>query len=81
MNGSAVTLSGQSFTAEDFYTEIVSLEKTLAKLKEKLLKMMPVKYGSDAWWEKSDKKSFEEYEQGKYKSFQNVKVLMRELNS
>lgn len=38
MNGNSVVLSGQSLTAEDFYSEIISLEKTLARLKEKFLK-------------------------------------------
>lgn len=75
MNGDSVVLSGQGLTAEDFYSEIISLEKALARLKEKFLKIMPVKYGSDAWWEQEAEKSRQDYKNGDYIETQNKKEL------
>ncbi|MDP2860611.1 MAG: hypothetical protein Q8N98_02750 [bacterium] len=95
-----------ALTAEDLFGEILVLEKTLARLKEKILSVLPVrtlrakspeplcqkvrnpvpkapsshsfrpdkaglsgtgaKYGSDAWWERSDKEAIKQIENGEY---------------
>ncbi|MBI3559009.1 hypothetical protein HY085_01305 [Candidatus Gottesmanbacteria bacterium] len=81
MNGSSTVLSGQTFAAEDFYSEILSLEKALARLKEKFLKMMPAKYGSDAWWERMDKQAEEGILAGKGKKFDTYEEAVNYLHS
>jgi len=61
--------------------DLETLAKAARSVKEKLLKVFPVKYGSDLWWEKETAKSLKEYEDGKYKSFTSVENLIKDLNS
>lgn len=68
-----------TLTAEDLYSEIEILQKALDGLKAKILKSMPVKYGSDAWWERETKKGLEELKQGKGKTFKSVNELEKYL--
>ncbi len=64
-----------SLAADDFYLEIISLEKALARLKEKFLKLMPVKYGSDTWWDKMDREALAQINNGEYTHVKDKKGL------
>lgn len=51
--------------------ELETLSEAVKNVREKLLKMIPAKVGSDLWWEKSDKKGSEDYQRGKYITLKN----------
>lgn len=74
-------MNGKTITAGDILGEVLTLERTIVSLKTKLLNMMPPKYGSDAWWEESDKKALENIKAGKGKKFDTYKEAVRYLNS
>lgn len=61
--------------------ELHTLSRAAKNVREKLLKVFPVKYGSDIWWEKETKESLSEYERGEYKSLSNIDELMKDLDS
>lgn len=68
-------------TIQKFMTEISSLEKRLAKLKAEVAKFLPVKYGSDAWWEREEKKADEDIKAGRvYGPFSDINNLLKELH-
>jgi hypothetical protein len=81
MNGSSAVTFGQSLAAEDFYSEILVLEKALARLKEKFLKAAPAKYGSDAWWEKMDQRAEESILAGRGRKFDTYKEAIDYLHA
>ncbi len=60
--------------------ELATLSQAAKNVREKLLKIVPVKYGSDLWWEKSDKEAIEEIKAGKGISFNNIKELKEYLD-
>ena len=70
-----------ALTAEDLFGEILVLEKTLARLKEKILSVLPAKYGSDAWWERSMREGIESIEAGRGKKFETYEEAIKYLNS
>ena len=59
--------------------ELAVLSEAAKNVREKLLKIITVKYGSDLWWEKSDKEAMEEIKAGKGISFSNIKELKQYL--
>ena len=77
--GSLEGKQNSALTAEDLFGEILVLEKTLARLKEKILSVLPAKYGSDAWWERSDKEAIKSIEQGRGVKFDNLKEAIKYL--
>lgn len=60
--------------------ELDSLSKAVQSLKEKVLKLMPAKYGSDLWWEKSNEEAIEQIRNGKGVVIKNQEELKRFFN-
>lgn len=56
-----------------------ALKRDVKVVKEKLEEAPP--YGSDEWWEWSMKKSEEDYQTGRYKTFKTVENLQKHLDS
>lgn len=56
-----------------------ALKVEIKELKSKTQKEPP--YGSDEWWEWSDKKAMEDIKAGRYKTFKSVKELTKHLDS
>lgn len=56
------------------------LARDMEVIKERLLQEEP-EYGSDAWWEWSDKKALEDIRAGKYTEISTVKELQIHLDS
>ena len=75
------TKSLDESTMVSLLSELATLSQAAKNVREKLLKIVPVKYGSDLWWEKEEKKGLQEYKEGKFKTFASVKDLMKDLNS
>ena len=73
MNGQSATIS------DDLWREIMVLQKAVEKLKEKVLAAMPMKYGSEAWWEKNNKEALEQIERGEFIEVHNNKELKKYL--
>ncbi len=60
--------------------ELDSLAKTVKSVRDKLLKVFPSKYGSDLWWEKSDKEAIEGIKAGRGKKFNTYEQAVKYLN-
>lgn len=65
---------------------IISLLKDLEMLsvaakrvREKLLKVFPAKYGSDLWWEKSDKEAIVSIKESRGKKFKTYEEAVKYL--
>ncbi len=74
MNGNTVTLSGvrsKTLTADNLLGEVDLLYKALDQLRAKIINSLPARYGSDAWWEKTERKSREDYAAGRYITLKN----------
>lgn len=56
------------------------LKKEVARLSEKVDRGEPA-YGSDAWWEWSDKKAMEDVKAGKVMKFKSAEEAIEWLNS
>lgn len=76
---STITINKKA--AESILEELDNLQKSLVSLRKKVLKLLPSKYGSDAWWEKEIKEGLEEVKQGKYTAYENVHSLIRDLHN
>lgn len=74
-------MNGQTLTADKLVSQIDTIQRALDELKSQINSLVPPKYGSDAWWEESDRKALEDIKAGRYKSFKNVKALMKELKN
>lgn len=74
-------MNGQTITADKLVSQINTIQAALDELKDQVVSLLPPRYGSDAWWEESDRKAMEQIKQGKYKSFKTVSELIRDLNS
>ncbi len=70
-------MNGHAVTTQDFYAEILELHKALDRLKAKVLRTMPVTYGSDTWWEQGEKKVDDELQKGKAKTFTSGNEFLR----
>lgn len=78
--GMSQTVTIDTVTAKKLVENLENLES----LKTKILDLLPLSFlsrGSSLWWEKADKEGLSDYKSGKYKSFANVKTLIKELNS
>jgi len=64
-------------TAELLFTKVQRMEKALAQIKSKILQLLPAKYGSDLWWEKSDEEAIEQIGLGKGTVINNKEELKR----
>lgn len=72
-------MNGQTITAQDLLSEISLMESSLSVLKKKILSLLPLKYGSDAWWEKMDQEGLEQIKKGQLTKFQTTKELKKYL--
>jgi len=72
-------MNGQTISLEELYKELTVLETILQSLKTRVLSSLPSKYGSDAWWEESDKKGLEQIKRGEVVEFKTTKELKKHL--
>jgi len=80
--GKSISITAVDFeNAEVLYAQVLKMRKALDKLQEKLLKLLPVSYGSGLWWEKSDKEAIEAIGKGKGKEFEDADKAIKWLNS
>ena len=78
-NKSTVTIDAK--TAETILREIEAMRKSLEALRKKILKLFPAKYGSDAWWEKSEHEADEDIKKGRvFGPFKNADELLKTLH-
>lgn len=61
--------------------DLEALSQAAKNVREKLLKIFPAKYGSDLWWEKSDKEALESIKQGRGKKFETYEEAVKYLES
>ncbi|MBI2036095.1 hypothetical protein HYT17_00445 [Candidatus Microgenomates bacterium] len=78
-NRSTVTIDSK--TAESIFSEITVLEQKLEALKEKVLRFLPTKYGSDLWWKKEIDEAEELFKKGKGIKFNSAKEATAWLNT
>lgn len=65
---------------EEILSRLDQLTKEVHAIKVKLFESEPP-YGSDAWWEWSDKKAIEDIKKGRVTTVRNKKELQQFLNS
>ena len=64
-------------TMVSLLNELAILSQAAKNVREKLLKIVPVKYGSGLWWEKSDKEAIEQIKRGNYTTVKNEEELKK----
>lgn len=74
------TITVSPKTIEQIITRLDNLTKEVKAIRTKLFEEEPP-YGSDAWWEWSDKKALKEIKEGKYTKINNKKELQQFLDS
>lgn len=78
-NSQAKTIDIKTF--ETLYRDIEVMEKALESLRKRVIDLLPAEYGSDLWWEKSDRKAMKEIASGKGREFNSVEEVVRYLES
>lgn len=78
-NRSTVTIDSE--TAENILKDVESMRKSLEALRKRVIKLLPQRYGSDAWWEKEIEEGVKEVKQGKYTIYKNVHDLINDLHA
>lgn len=68
-------MNGQTLTVDKLVLQVDVIQNALDQLKRQILSLMPLKYGSDEWWEESDRKALEDIKAGKGKTFETIKDL------
>lgn len=68
-------------TFETLYRDIEVMERALESLRKRVIDLLPAEYGSDLWWEKSDRRAMKEIAAGKGREFSSVKEVIRYLES
>jgi len=61
--------------------DLEALSRAAKAVREKLLKVLPVKYGSDLWWEKEIEEGIASIKAGKGKKFETYEEAVKYLNS
>ncbi len=74
------TVSIDAKTLQYVVNQLDKLTKDMTELKEKILGQEP-EYGSEEWWEWSDKKGLEDIRNGNVISFNSVKEMQKHLDS
>ncbi len=74
------TTSVSSKAIEEILARLDNLTKEVRVMRSKLFDKEP-SYGSDEWWEWSDKKAMEDIKRGRYTEIKNKKELKTFLNS
>lgn len=75
------TVTKFSSFAEELLAEVILMEKMLEKLRRKILLVLPEKYGSEAWWKKSDDEAIESIKAGRGKKFETYEEAVKYLHS
>lgn len=68
------TVTVPAKTIDEIFSRLDELTKTVKKISARLLNEEPA-YGSDEWWEWSDKKALDEIKAGKGTKIRNKKEL------
>ncbi|OGH37685.1 MAG: hypothetical protein A3B44_00245 [Candidatus Levybacteria bacterium RIFCSPLOWO2_01_FULL_38_21] len=68
------TITVSQETIEEILTRLDRLTREIKAIRTKLFEEEPP-YGSDEWWEWSDKKSIEDYKKGRYTVIRSKKEL------
>lgn len=68
-------------TAESLYRQIQAMSMILEDLRKKVAKLLPAKYGSDLWWEKSDEEAIVSIKEGRGKKFKTYEDAVKYLTS
>ena len=74
------TITVSTKTVDKILARLDSLTHEVKTIKEKLFEEEPP-YGSDEWWEWSDRKAMEDIKAGRYKTYNNVKDLIKDLHA
>ena len=78
-NSQATTIDLE--TVESVYKNILAAEAILKDLRGKLIKLVPQRYGSELWWEKSDQRAIESIRAGRGKKFNTYEKAVKYLTS
>ena len=78
-NRSTITIDSK--TVENILKEIGAVGQSLEVLRKKILKLLPARYGSDAWWEKAEHEADEDIKAGRYTTYTNVENLIKDLHA
>lgn len=73
------TITVPAKTFEKILSRLDQLTKEVQAIKNRLFEEEPP-YGSDEWWEWSDKKAQEDIKAGRYTTYDHVKDLIRDLH-
>ena len=68
-------------TLTSLVDDLEALSRAAKSIKEKLIKLLPAKYGSDLWWEKEIKDGIESIKSGRGKKFQTYQEAIKYLNT
>lgn len=74
------TISVSSKTIQEILGQLEKLTSDVQTIKSKLFEKEPL-YGSDEWWEWSDKRALEDIKHGRYTEIKNKKELKKFFNS
>lgn len=74
------TITMPAKTVEEILSRLDKLTKDVHAIKAKLFDKEPT-YGSDEWWEWSDKKAMEDIKMGRFTAISNKKELKQFLSS
>jgi flagellar biosynthesis component FlhA len=76
----AQTISIDTKVMQRLINDIETLQKEMAEIKAGLLNREPA-YGSDSWWEWSEKKAKQDIKAGRYTVVHDAKTLQAHLNA
>jgi len=74
------TITISSKTIDEILTRLDKLGRDIRAIKVKLFEREPL-YGSDEWWEWSEKKADEDIDSGRLVKFESVQEAIKWLNS
>jgi len=76
---STVTINTK--TAESIFKELETMKKSLDALQKKVMELLPMKYGNDAWWKKTEGEADEDIKKGRvHGPFKNTSDLLHALH-
>lgn len=76
----AQTVTVSQKAIEQIFARLDALTKEVQMIKAKLFEEEPP-YGSEEWWTESGKKADEDIKAGRYKTYINVKDLIKDLHA
>lgn len=66
-------------TTMSILKELDRLSRVIEETRKKIIMALPAKYGSDLWWEKSDKEAIESIKEGRGKRFKTHEEAVKYL--